>query len=98
MIEGILEALAYEFVEKKDNGAVVAVPSYMVDVYRECDIVEEIRRIYGYNNIELPQAMRMSVNAPQKPEPEQVRTTVSNFLAANGFVETMNNSLTKSEY
>ena len=98
VIEGILEALAYEFVEKKDNGAVVAVPSYMVDVYRECDIVEEILRIYGYNNIELPQAMRMSVNAPQKPEPEQVRTTVSNFLAANGFVETMNNSLTKSEY
>ena len=98
VIEGILEALAYEFVEKKNNGAVVAVPSYMVDVYRECDIVEEILRIYGYNNIELPQAMRMSVNAPQKPEPEQVRTTVSNFLAANGFVETMNNSLTKSEY
>ena len=98
VIEGILEALAYEFIEKTENGAKVAVPSYMVDVYRECDIVEEILRIYGYNNIELPQAMRMSVNAPQKPEPEQVRTTVSNFLAANGFVETMNNSLTKSEY
>ena len=98
VIEGILESLAYEFLEKTETGAKVAVPSYMVDVYRECDIVEEILRIYGYNNIELPQAMRMSVNAPQKPEPEQVRTTVSNFLAANGFVETMNNSLTKSEY
>ena len=70
----------------------------MVDVYRECDVVEEILRIYGYNNIELPQAMRMSVNAPQKPEPEQVRTSIANFLAANGFVETMNNSLTKSDY
>ena len=98
VIEGILENLAYEFVEKTDNGAKVAVPSYMVDVYRECDVVEEILRIYGYNNIELPQAMRMSVNAPQKPEPEQVRTSVANFLAANGFVETMNNSLTKSDY
>ena len=98
VIENILESLAYEFVEKMENGAKVAVPSYMIDVYRECDIVEEILRIYGYNNIELPQAMRMSVNAPQKPEPEQVRTTVSNFLAANGFVETMNNSLTKSDY
>ena len=98
VIENILEALAYEFVEKTGTGAKVAVPSYMVDVYRECDIVEEILRIYGYNNIELPQAMRMSVNAPQKPEPELVRTTISNFLAANGFVETMNNSLTKSEY
>ena len=60
--------------------------------------MEEILRVYGYNNIELPQAMRMSVNAPQKPEPEQVRKSIADFLAANGFVETMNNSLTKSDY
>ena len=98
VIESILESLAYEFIEKNENGAKVAVPSYMIDVYRECDIVEEILRIYGYNNIELPQAMKMPVNAPQKPEPEQVRKTIADFLAANGFVETMNNSLTKSEY
>ena len=98
VIESILESLAYEFIEKNENGAKVAVPSYMIDVYRECDIVEEILRIYGYNNIELPQAMKMSVNAPQKPEPEQVRKTIADFLAANGFVETMNNSLTKSDY
>ena len=98
VIEGILEGLAYEFLEKSGTGAKVAVPSYMIDVYRECDVVEEILRIYGYNNIELPQAMRMSVNAPQKPEPEQVRKAIADFLAANGFVETMNNSLTKSEY
>ena len=98
VIESLLENLAYEFIEKHEGGSTVAVPSYMVDVYRECDIVEEILRVYGYNNIELPQAMRMSVNAPQKPEPEQVRTAISDFLAANGFVETMNNSLTKSEY
>ena len=98
VIEGILKGLAYEFLEKTETGAKVAVPSYMIDVYRECDIVEEILRVYGYNNIELPQAMRMSVNAPQKPEPEQVRKSISDFLAANGFVETMNNSLTKSDY
>ena len=98
VIESILESLAYEFIEKNENGAKVAVPSYMIDVYRECDIVEEILRIYGYNNIELPQALKMSVNAPQKPEPEQVRKTIADFLAANGFVETMNNSLTKSDY
>ena len=98
VIEEILTSLAYEFIEKTENGAKVAVPSYMIDVYRECDIVEEILRIYGYNNIELPQAMRMSVNAPQKPEQEQVRKTIADFLAANGFVETMNNSLTKSDY
>ena len=76
VIEGILESLAYEFLEKTETGAKVAVPSYMIDVYRECDVVEEILRIYGYNNIELPQAMRMSVNAPQKPEPDCVYTAL----------------------
>ena len=97
-IESILGYLAYDFVEKKDNGALVAAPSYMIDVYRECDVVEEILRIYGYNNIDLPQHMKMSVNATPSPEPEAVRNGISNFLAANGFIETMNNSLTKGEY
>ncbi|MGN0189429.1 MAG: phenylalanine--tRNA ligase subunit beta [Candidatus Cryptobacteroides sp.] len=97
-IEDILTYLDYDFVERTDKGAKVAVPSYMIDVYRECDIVEEVLRIYGYNNIELPSGVRMSVNATSKPEPEQVRSSVSDFLAANGFVETMNNSLTKSDY
>ena len=97
-IEGILESLNYEFVEKRDGGAVVAAPTYMVDVARECDVVEEILRIYGYNNIDLPRHMKMSVNATPVPEPEAVRNSISNFLAANGFTETMNNSLTKGDY
>ena len=97
-IEGILSALNYEFIEKTETGATVAVPSYMIDVYRECDVVEEILRIYGYNNIELPASMRMSVSPTPSPDPEAVRNYISNFLVANGFVETMNNSLTKSSY
>lgn len=97
-IEKILTYLSYEFIEKHPGGSRVAVPSYMVDVYRESDVVEEILRIYGYNNIELPSGVRMSVNATVSPEPEQVRNEISDFLAANGFVETMNNSLTRSEY
>ena len=97
-IEKILEGLAYEFVEKRPGGAKVAVPSYMIDVERECDVVEEILRIYGYNNIELPKHMKMSVNATPSPEPEAIRNGISNFLAANGFVEMMNNSLTKAAY
>ena len=97
-IEEILTDLAYEFIEKHEGGATVAVPSYMIDVYRECDIVEEILRIYGYNNVELPSVMRMSVVPGEKPEPELVRNTISDWLAANGFVEIMNNSLTKSDY
>ena len=97
-IECILTALQYEFREKRPGGARVAAPSYMVDVTRECDVVEEILRIYGYNNITLPKHMKMSVNASPTPDPEAVRNNISNFLAANGFVETMNNSLTKGEY
>ena len=97
-IEKILTALNYEFVERHEGGALVAAPTYMVDVYRECDVVEEILRIYGYNNIELPRNLRMSVNATPSPEPEAIRNNISNLLASNGFVETMNNSLTKEEY
>ena len=97
-IEPILTALAYEFVEKWPGGARVAAPSYMVDVSRECDVVEEILRIYGYNNIDLPRHMKMSVSSTPSPDPEAVRNGISNFLAANGFVETMNNSLTKGAY
>lgn len=97
-IERILEYLQYEFLGKREDGARVAAPSYMIDVYRECDVVEEILRIYGYNNIELPSSMRMSVQPTPNPDPEAVRNYISNFLAANGFVETMNNSLTKSAY
>lgn len=98
LIESILESLAYEFESRSENGAVVLAPSYMVDVTRECDVVEEILRIYGYNNIPLPHHMKMSVNATPSPDPESVRNAISNFLAANGFNEIMNNSLTKSAY
>ncbi|MBR4756410.1 MAG: phenylalanine--tRNA ligase subunit beta, partial [Bacteroidales bacterium] len=97
-IEYILTALAYDFIEKWPGGARVAAPSYMIDVSRECDVVEEILRIYGYNNIDLPRHMKMSVSSTPSPDPEAVRNGISNFLAANGFVETMNNSLTKGAY
>ena len=97
-IEKILEGLNYQFLEKRADGALVAAPTYMVDVTRECDVVEEILRVYGYNNIELPQNLRMSVNPSQQPDPEATRNAISNWLAANGFVETMNNSLTKEDY
>ena len=98
VIESILASLGYVFVEKTEGGALVEAPSYMVDVYRECDIVEEILRIYGYDNIALPKHMKMSVCATPSPEPEAIKNHISNFLASNGFVEIMNNSLTKSEY
>lgn len=98
VIENILTYLAYDFIEKRPGGAKVAAPSYMIDVYRECDVVEEILRIYSYNNIELPQHMKMSVGTTPDPDPEATRNYISNFLVADGFVETMNNSLTKGAY
>ena len=97
-IDTILAALQYEFLSREGSKVTVAAPLYMVDVTRECDVVEEILRIYGYDNIDLPKHMKMSVNATPSPEPEAVRNSISNFLAANGFVETMNNSITKSDY
>ena len=97
-IEKILTYLNYEFLSKNENGCTVAAPSYMIDVTRECDVVEEVLRQYGYNNIELPSSMRMSVSPTPSPDPEMVRNYISNFFAANGFVETMNNSLTKGDY
>ena len=98
VIETILTSLQYEFLEKGEGCAKVAAPTYMIDVTRECDVVEEILRIYGYNNVDLPKHMKMSVNASPSPDPEAIRNNISNFLAANGFVETMNNSLTKGDY
>lgn len=97
-IERILDSLQYEFVSKTATGAVVNVPSYMIDVYRECDVVEEILRIYGYNNVELPSSIHSSVNPSEHPDVEAVRNNLCNFLAANGFNEIMNNSLTKGDY
>ena len=97
-IDRILEALQYNFVEREGARVTVEAPLYMVDVTRECDVVEEILRIYGYDNIDLPKHMKMSVGPTPSPEPEAVRNSISNFLAARGFVETMNNSITKSEY
>ena len=97
-IEKILESLCYEFEQRREGGAVVLAPLYMVDVYRECDVVEEVLRIYGYDNIDLPRHMKMSVCPSPNPDPEAIKNHISNFLSANGFTEIMNNSLTKGEY
>ena len=97
-IKDILGYLEMEFVSETAEGCVVKVPTYRVDVYRECDVVEDILRIYGYNNIELPANVKASINTTPKPDPERVRTLASEFMAANGFMEIMNNSLTKSDY
>ena len=94
----ILESLDFEICAETAEGLTVSVPGYRVDVTRECDVVEEVLRIYGYNNIELPVSMKASINPSEHPDPEHVRKAVSDLLADRGFVEIMNNSLTKGEY
>lgn len=97
-IISILTNLDFEIISREQERAEVLVPTYRVDVYRECDVVEEILRIYGYNNIDLPEQVRMSVNSTQKPDPEQFTSRIAELLSGNGFMECMNNSLTKSSY
>ena len=98
MVKDILGYLDYQILAETENGCRVAVPAYYVDVTRECDVVEEVLRIYGYNNIELPGGMKASIQPTPHPDPEVVRKEVSDLLTGRGFCEIMNNSLTKSAY
>ncbi len=94
----ILELMEYEVLSSTNEGAVVSVPGYRVDVTRECDVVEDVLRIYGYNNIELPERMSATLSPGIKPDPERIRELTANLLVNNGFYEMMNNSLTKGDY
>ena len=94
----ILRFMDFGILSSDDRGAEVTVPTYKVDVYRECDVVEEVLRIYGYDNIELPDRIVSSYDNTPNPDPETVRVKVCDLLAANGFMECMNNSLTKADY
>lgn len=97
-ITDILTYLDFEFISNDGNTAEVLVPTYRVDVYRECDVIEEVLRVYGYNNIEFPENIRISVNTTPHPDPEIIRGKASDLLVNNGFIECMNNSLTRGEY
>ena len=97
-MKGIIEALDIEVVGETGEGLSLKVPPYRVDITREVDIVEEILRIYGYNNIEIPTQVRASLNNSNRPEKDNVQNLISDLLTANGFNEIMSNSLTKSAY
>jgi len=97
-IKAILIALDIEIVGETGEGLSLKVPPYRVDITREVDVVEEILRIYGYNNIEIPTQIRASLNTSNRPEKDTVQNLISDMLSANGFNEIMSNSLTKSAY
>ena len=97
-IETILKALEIEVIAKNSDAWQLAVPRYRVDVQRECDVVEDILRIYGYDNIEFPEKLNTSLAYGVKPNPEQLRRRIAEQLTAQGFNEILNNSLTKVAY
>ena len=97
-IETILKALEIEIIAKNGDTWQLAVPRYRVDVQRECDVVEDLLRIYGYDNVEFPEKLNTSLAYGLKPDPEKLRRRIAEQLTAQGFNEILNNSLTKVAY
>jgi phenylalanyl-tRNA synthetase beta chain len=100
-IETILKALEMEILPFNSENDIVyklKVPAYRVDVQRDIDVIEDILRIYGYNNVEFSDSLKSNISYWQKPDDHKLQNLVSEQLTANGFYEIMNNSLTKSAY
>ncbi|MCQ2281168.1 MAG: phenylalanine--tRNA ligase subunit beta [Bacteroidales bacterium] len=97
-IRTALLSLDIEIVSETAEGMSLRIPTCKVDVYRECDVVEEIMRIYGYNKIDVDERISSCLSFGQKPNPRRLQNIVSDMLTNNGFSEIMNNSLTKAEY
>jgi len=98
IVKTILTSLGIEISSEGSDALMLSVPPFKVDVKREVDVIEEVLRIYGYNNVEIPSAVRSSLSYSVKPDPEQVQNSISDLLSSNGFNEIMTNSLTKGDY
>jgi phenylalanyl-tRNA synthetase beta chain len=97
-ITTIIKALGIEVVQETAEQLSLKVPTYKVDVTRPVDVIEEVLRIYGYDNIEISQKVNASLNVSPKPDKEALQHTVADMLTANGYFEILSNSLTKSSY
>jgi phenylalanyl-tRNA synthetase beta chain len=98
-IREILEGLGIVIEQQTGNEWLLAVPPYKVDVTREADVIEEILRIYGFNNVALRPHNSASFLSPfPNPDPEVVRQKVASLLSGQGFSEIITNSLTNSQY
>ncbi len=99
IIKEIVTSLEMKILEDSDNGLKLAVPPYRVDVTRPCDVVEDILRIYGYNNVEIPNSINSTLTIEgEEDRSHKLRDLVSEQLVGYGFNEVMNNSLTKTSY
>ena len=94
----ILDALDVKILDEREGVWRVAVPPYRVDVQREADLVEEVLRIYGYNNVEIPVQVRSTLSYAAKPDRNRLMNLAADYLTAGGFTEIMSNSLTKESY
>ena len=99
MIRSIVESLDMKIVAETETGLELDVPAYRVDVQRPCDVVEDILRIYGYNNVEIPTQLKSSLTIPSDIDKAYHRQNViGEQLVGCGFREILNNSLSKTAY
>ena len=94
----ILRDLEIDIADSKDDGLTLLIPPYRADVKREVDVIEEILRIYGFNNVTIPSKLNTIITSNESNNSEKISASISNLLSNNGFNEIMNNSLTKDKY
>ena len=98
-IKEIVTSLEMKIVSEDENGLKLEVPAYRVDVQRPCDVVEDILRIYGYNNVEIPTSVKSSLTIKGDVDrSNKLENLVAEQLVGEGFREILNNSLTKEAY
>lgn len=97
-IKAILTALGMKIVSKTDETYLLHVPAYRVDVQRDVDVIEDILRIYGYNNVEIGDTLKSNLSFGTKPDSYRLQNLIAEQLTAQGFNEVLNNSLTKGAY
>lgn len=98
-VKSIVRSLEMNIDEEDENGLKLSIPPYRVDVQRPCDVVEDILRIYGYNNVEIPTQLKSSlVTKGDEDKKHKLQELVSEQLVGCGFNEILNNSLTKAAY
>ncbi|MDE5783771.1 MAG: phenylalanine--tRNA ligase subunit beta [Prevotella sp.] len=98
-IKAICQTLEMQVVSETADGLLLDVPAYRVDVTRPCDVVEDILRIYGYNNVEIPTQLKSSlVIKDDEDRKHKLQNLISEQLVGTGFNEILNNSLSKSAY
>lgn len=98
-IRQILQSLEIEITGETENELTLRIPTYRVDVTRDVDVIEDILRIYGYNNVEISDSLKANLSYQTPTDRKhKLQTLISEQLSANGFSEIMNNSLTKKAY